>query len=183
MFAARMWVVGLVALVGSAGGARASSDAASFTNRIRESLHLTPGWSEVQERPEGMGGWASSQAAFTDRVQASLGLPTPSEGDYSGTGGGALASAFTDRVQGSLGLYPASPEAMSGEQVRLIQRALSARGFTTDATGQLDPGTTASIMAFQRANDLPATGTVDDSTARALGFEPGQVIPVRGQGR
>ncbi len=71
---------------------------------------------------------------------------------------------------------------LSAEQVRLVQRALSDKGFSTELNGMWDDRTRGSLMSFQRSVNLAPTGHVNAQTAEALGLDPQQVMPVRGQG-
>ncbi len=71
------------------------------------------------------------------------------------------------------------PSELSPEQVRLVQRALSDRGFAVDPTGSFDARTETALMDFQRARGLPATGNLNSPTVEALGVDPRDVMPVR----
>lgn len=75
----------------------------------------------------------------------------------------------------------ARPSDLNAEQVRLVQRALSDKGFATDLNGVWDDRTKGSLMSFQRSVNLAPTGNVNAQTAEALGLDPQQVMPVRGQ--
>lgn len=75
--------------------------------------------------------------------------------------------------------WVAQPTELSEEQVRLIQQALSARGFQVDSTGTFDATTQTALADFQRSRGLPATGNVNADTAAALGLSPEQVRPAR----
>jgi peptidoglycan hydrolase-like protein with peptidoglycan-binding domain len=77
----------------------------------------------------------------------------------------------------------ASGSAMSPEQVRIVQRALSDKGYVIEPTGSWDEGTRAALMSFQQARDLPQTGELDGSTSTALGVDPADVTPVSGSKR
>lgn len=61
----------------------------------------------------------------------------------------------------------------SGSGVREVQEALMARGHSVPggADGQFGAGTVSALQAFQRAEGIPASGTVDLATAIALGLE------------
>ncbi len=76
----------------------------------------------------------------------------------------------------------ARPSDLSAEQVRLVQRALSDKGFSTELNGMWDDRTKSSLMSFQRSVSLAPTGNINAQTAEALGLDPQQVMPVRGQG-
>jgi peptidoglycan hydrolase-like protein with peptidoglycan-binding domain len=72
------------------------------------------------------------------------------------------------------------PSDLSPEQVRLVQRALSDRGFALDLSGRFDERTQTALGDFQRARGLPATGNLNQPTVEALGLDPREVMPVRG---
>lgn len=86
------------------------------------------------------------------------------------------ASAATPRAEVARG------SDLNAEQVRLVQRALSDKGFSTDLNGMWDDRTRNSLMSFQRSVNLAPTGHINAQTAEALGLDPQQVMPVRGQG-
>jgi len=69
---------------------------------------------------------------------------------------------------------------LSPEQLRLVQRALAAQGFTVSVTGDLDVQTRTGLMCFQQAHQLGSSGDLDGSTVQALGLDPREVMPVRG---
>jgi peptidoglycan hydrolase-like protein with peptidoglycan-binding domain len=75
----------------------------------------------------------------------------------------------------------ARPSDFSPEQVRTLQRALSDRGFAVDLTGRFDDRTQTALMDFQRARGLPSTGNLNRPTVEALGIDPREVMPVRGE--
>lgn len=62
-----------------------------------------------------------------------------------------------------------------GEQVRILQRALIAAGISVygGADGVFGPATRESVIRFQRARGLSASGAVDAATASALGSGSG----------
>jgi peptidoglycan hydrolase-like protein with peptidoglycan-binding domain len=68
----------------------------------------------------------------------------------------------------------------SAEQVRMIQRALTERGFAVELSGKPDDQTKTAIGDFQRSRGMEVTGKMDERTASALGLDPAQVMPVRG---
>ena len=73
------------------------------------------------------------------------------------------------------------PSSLSPEQVRLVQRSLIDRGFAVDLSGSFDQPTQTALTEFQRARGLPATGNLNAPTIDALGLDPRDVMPVRGQ--
>ena len=72
------------------------------------------------------------------------------------------------------------PSSLSPEQVRLVQRSLIDRGFAVDLSGTFDQPTQSALSQFQRARGLPATGNLNAPTMDALGIDPRDVMPVRG---
>lgn len=73
--------------------------------------------------------------------------------------------------------WVAQPTELSTDQVQLVQKALSGRGFQVDATGTFDAATQTALADFQRSRGLPATGNLNADTAAALGLDPRQVRP------
>ena len=136
---------------------------------------------------------ASEPASFTDRVQQSLGLaPRGAETEYEVASAAVAATptygepaSFIARVEESQGTGPArvleSADQLSQEQIRLVQRALVEKGYPTDVNGRFDEETRSSLMAFQRSQAIPVSGTLDSKTVEALGFDASQVTPVRGK--
>ncbi len=59
--------------------------------------------------------------------------------------------------------------AMSAQDIQKVQDALKAKGHNPGTTGAMDDQTRDAIRAFQKANNLTLTGTVDEKTAAALG--------------
>jgi peptidoglycan hydrolase-like protein with peptidoglycan-binding domain len=82
--------------------------------------------------------------------------------------------------QAGTGTAVIQPSELAPEQVRLVQRALSDRGFAVDLSGAYDDRTQTALMDFQRARGLPATGNLNSPTVEALGLDPRDVMPVRG---
>ena len=69
---------------------------------------------------------------------------------------------------------------LSAEQVRTVQRSLTAEGFPTSLTGRLDDQTHQKLSEFQQAKGLQTSGALDQRTFDALGLDPRNVVPVRG---
>jgi len=55
--------------------------------------------------------------------------------------------------------------------VRRAQDALRARGLNPGDDGKLDQNTQEALAKFQKQNNLPATGVLDDKTAAKLGVD------------
>jgi len=64
---------------------------------------------------------------------------------------------------------PKGSEGMSASDIKQVQQALKAKGHDAGTSGVMDDKTREAIRAFQKANGLTLTGTVDDKTAQALG--------------
>ena len=62
-----------------------------------------------------------------------------------------------------------SGAAMSAQDIQKVQDALKAKGHNPGTSGTMDDQTRDAIRAFQKANNLTLTGTVDEKTAAALG--------------
>jgi peptidoglycan hydrolase-like protein with peptidoglycan-binding domain len=58
---------------------------------------------------------------------------------------------------------------MSAHDIQKVQDALTAKGHNPGTSGTMDDQTRDAIRAFQKANNLTLTGTVDEKTAAALG--------------
>jgi peptidoglycan hydrolase-like protein with peptidoglycan-binding domain len=64
---------------------------------------------------------------------------------------------------------------VSPENVRRAQEALKTKGYNPGAaSGNLHPGTQEALRSFQKDNDLPVTGVLDQSTAAKLGIDMGR---------
>ena len=60
-------------------------------------------------------------------------------------------------------------EGDTGHQVKLLQRALTALGYSPGkADGSFGPGTVAAVQLFQSANGLPSDGIVGTKTLAKL---------------
>jgi peptidoglycan hydrolase-like protein with peptidoglycan-binding domain len=64
------------------------------------------------------------------------------------------------------------PEAVEELQGKLVSHGQLAKA---DQSGKLDGPTHQALRAFQRANNLPATGMPDDLTIQKLGLKPDQL--------
>lgn len=53
--------------------------------------------------------------------------------------------------------------------VRKAQEALTTKGLNPGADGKMDPPTRQALQDFQKKNNLPATGVLDEKTAGKLG--------------
>lgn len=63
-------------------------------------------------------------------------------------------------------------ETGSSAQVRAMQQALKDKGFDPGETdGVMGPRTAAALMAYQKSEKLPATGTMDGDTGAKLGVK------------
>ena len=55
------------------------------------------------------------------------------------------------------------------DDIKSAQRALRAQGLNPGTDGQLDTKTQQALRDFQKSNNLPATGVLDEKTAQKLG--------------
>jgi peptidoglycan hydrolase-like protein with peptidoglycan-binding domain len=73
---------------------------------------------------------------------------------------------------------------VSPDHIRSAQEALKARGHNPGSVnGKMDEKTQQALRDFQKANNLPATGVLDEKTAEQLGvtlIEQGHSIPQGG---
>jgi peptidoglycan hydrolase-like protein with peptidoglycan-binding domain len=187
MFAIGFSAVATVCL--TTGSATAANEWTSFTVRAQESQGVGGRAArEGQGQPHAAGAAVAGEAtSFIDRVRASQGKsPSGAEAreTYASPAITSEATSFIARVEASQGIKTsrelAGAEELSPEGVRLVQRALTAKGHATGITGKLDESTRSSLMGFQRENALPASGALDEETVEALGLDVSQVRPVRG---
>jgi peptidoglycan hydrolase-like protein with peptidoglycan-binding domain len=59
--------------------------------------------------------------------------------------------------------------AVAADHIKKAQDALKAKGLNPGTGGRMDPQTQQALREFQKANDLPATGVLDEKTAAKLG--------------
>ena len=60
---------------------------------------------------------------------------------------------------------------LSPDDIRLVKEALKLKGHDPGPiNGTMDSKTRQALREFQKANDLPITGSVDEKTANKLGF-------------
>jgi len=64
---------------------------------------------------------------------------------------------------------PKGTEGLSASDIKQVQQALKAKGHDAGTSGVMDDKTREAIRAFQKAEGLTMTGTVDEKTAQALG--------------
>lgn len=152
-----MLKMAVVAAIGVTGSAVGASEPASFMERVMQRQGITP------------------SGAGTGKVTASAASTQRSYGE---------PASFIARVEKSQGIRSVATaereDPLSPEQIRLVQRALTARGHATPVSGKFDERTRSALMSFQRSQSLPVSGTLDSRTVDALGFAPTQVTPVRG---
>jgi hypothetical protein len=60
---------------------------------------------------------------------------------------------------------------VSTDDIKKAQDALKMKGLNPGTDGQMDAKTQQALRDFQKANDLPATGTLDEKTAAKLGVD------------
>lgn len=59
--------------------------------------------------------------------------------------------------------------AVTSDDIRQAQNALKAKGLTPGEDGRMDAKTQQALRDFQKNNNLPVTGVLDDKTAEKLG--------------
>ncbi|MEV5967155.1 peptidoglycan-binding protein [Kribbella sp. NPDC051952] len=145
------------------------------------SLSEVPGNRVVYAMDVGLLGWPTvKQGGTGDRVktvQLLLGKGLAVDGVF-----GSLTTAAVKGFQSAHGIVadgivnPATWKALvpvvqpgdTGAAIKAVQTQLSARGFSTPVTGTFDQGTETQVRAFETANGLPVTGTVDIDTWKSL---------------
>ena len=89
------------------------------------------------------------------------------------TAGGGAHSYDTNQA-GQQGMHDSQTQVSNSEKEKKkdIEQALKNKGFEPGSVdGVIDSQTQSAISQFQRHNNLPATGTVDEQTAKQLGVE------------
>jgi peptidoglycan hydrolase-like protein with peptidoglycan-binding domain len=71
---------------------------------------------------------------------------------------------------------------ISSTDIKRAQEALKAKGHNPGMDGKMDAQTQQALRDFQKANDLPATGVLDDKTASKLGVKTDAGNSLPGQG-
>jgi putative peptidoglycan binding protein len=98
----------------------------------------------------------------------------------------------TDRMPGQPGTIPEQVQrpnagnqnmAVTSDDIKKAQDALKAKGLSPGTDGNMDAKTQQALRDFQKANNLPVTGVLDDKTADKLGVSKNsdvRSIPERG---
>jgi peptidoglycan hydrolase-like protein with peptidoglycan-binding domain len=60
--------------------------------------------------------------------------------------------------------------AVTSDDIRKAQNALKAKGLNPGDDGRMDAKTQQALRDFQKSNNLPVTGVLDDKTAEKLGI-------------
>ena len=97
----------------------------------------------------------------------------------------------TDPIPGQPGTIPERAQqprsgedpnmVVSSDQIKKAQQALKAKGLNPGTDGKMDARTQQALRDFQKVNDLPATGVLDEKTAEKLGvtLDSGKSMPQR----
>jgi peptidoglycan hydrolase-like protein with peptidoglycan-binding domain len=64
--------------------------------------------------------------------------------------------------------------AVTSEHIKKAQDALQTKGHNPGSDGRMDAKTQQALREFQKNNDLPATGVLDEKTAAKLGVDLGE---------
>lgn len=100
----------------------------------------------------------------------------------------------TDPIPGQPGTIPERAEqprtgadqnmVVSSDQIKKAQQALKAKGLNPGTDGKMDARTQQALRDFQKVNNLPATGVLDEKTAEKLGVtvNSGKSMPQRERG-
>ena len=78
--------------------------------------------------------------------------------------------SFLNYQEVSLQLLHLADPYFKGEDVRQIQTALAAKGFSVSIDGVFSPGTDKAVKAFQQKQGCVADGLVGQKTRQALGL-------------
>lgn len=188
-----MLKMAVVAAIGVTGVAVGASEHASFIDRVKQSQGIAPSGAEADSVSAPAAATRVSYgepASFIARVEKSQGVGSRGAAAPTGVaaprGSYGEPTSFIARVARSQGVGSVAllegEDQLSPEQIRLVQRALTAKGHAAPVTGKLDERTRSALVSFQRSQSLPVSGTLDSRTIDALGFAPSQVTPVRGPG-
>jgi len=91
----------------------------------------------------------------------------------------------TSPMPGSPGTIPERAQPPSSDQnmavtsddIKKAQDALKAKGLNPGSDGQMDIKTQQALRDFQKVNDLPVTGVLDEKTAEKLGVKQDTNLP------
>ncbi|MPZ77561.1 MAG: BON domain-containing protein [Deltaproteobacteria bacterium] len=109
---------------------------------------------------------AHSGVTVNDQIEGSPG-PRHASQNKSGS-----SSSGTDMAQGRSGDDMGGQAGASKDNVKEVQEALTDKGHDPGKIdGIMGPNTRAALRAFQKQNNLEASGTIDAKTASALGVE------------
>ncbi|WP_162937559.1 peptidoglycan-binding domain-containing protein [Indioceanicola profundi] len=125
----------------------------------------------------GMGDQASTGGTDTNvgtgsTAGAGMSDATGSSGSTGSTGMAASGSGSSSgSAQASMEPPTYNGQQLDSQQIRQVQQALSEQGQDLDADGIWGPNTKEALRSFQEAENIDATGELDEQTVSALGVD------------
>lgn len=116
---------------------------------------------------ESMGGSGSSGATAS---QLENGVAaTDTSGNSQASGSSSSSSSGMSQASSETPTY--NGQELDSAQVRKVQQALSQQGQDLEADGVWGPNTAQALRSFQQAENIDATGELDEQTVSALGVD------------
>jgi putative peptidoglycan binding protein len=101
------------------------------------------------------------------RPQPDPGLPNPNNPERNP----AFPEGNPSPRAGRSASEPDEQMVVTPNDIRMAQQALRTKGFQPGNDGKLDEQTQEALAKFQKQNNLPATGVLDEKTAAKLGVD------------
>ncbi len=115
-------------------------------------------------------------------VTAAIGLIATPAWSQVGTGAATKSQVTKEPTGHPPGSEPAGSLKLSQQDVRRVQQALEKKGYKAGNSSTLDDKTKEAIRSFQKDNNLPITGSLDNKTADELGVQLHQNSDAKGSG-